>query len=194
MFNDDDLKQWKFGFNGSGWSSNEIALRWLREVFLPQTKPDNYRQWRHLIIDGHGSHVNEPFLLECLQARVWLNFLPAHCSQILQPLDVGPFSLLKRRFRSILRATCYSIIATVTGKPEFVAAWNRARNEAMTQKKILKGWESTGIFPRDRSKALNSRFTQMADAQTPSEPERSKTPDQSAPLDGNDLETPKNSR
>ena len=34
----------------------------------------------------------------------------------------------------------------------------------------------------------------MADAQTPSEPERSKTPDQSAPLDGNDLETPKNSR
>ena len=59
MLEDDDLKQWRFGSNGSGWSSTEIALRWLREVFLPQTKPQNYRQWRHLIIDGHNSHTNE---------------------------------------------------------------------------------------------------------------------------------------
>ena len=159
MLSDDDLRQWKFGSNSSGWSSNEIALRWLREVFLPQTKPQNYRQWRHLIIDGHNSHTNEAFLLECLQARVWLNFLPAHCSQILQPLDVGPFSALKRRFRSILRATCYSMMVTVAGKPEFVAAWKRARNEALTMNKILRGWEATGIFPRDRSKPLNSRLT-----------------------------------
>ena len=86
------------------------------------------------------------------------------------------------------------MMVTVAGKPEFVAAWKRARNEAMTQNKILKGWESTGIFPRDRSKALNSRFTQIADAQTPSEPERSKTPDQSAPLDENEVQTPRNSR
>lgn len=43
MLNDPDLKQWKFASSGSGWSSNETALRWLREVFLPQTKPQDYR-------------------------------------------------------------------------------------------------------------------------------------------------------
>ena len=43
MLSDDSLKQWKFGSNSSGSSSNEIALFWLREVFLPQTKPQNYR-------------------------------------------------------------------------------------------------------------------------------------------------------
>ena len=86
------------------------------------------------------------------------------------------------------------MIVTVAGKPEFVTAWKRARNEALTQKKVLKGWESTGIFPRDRSKALNSRFTVQADAVTPGEPDRSKTPDQSLALHENDHETPKNSR
>ena len=60
--------------------------------------------------------------------------------------------------------------------------------------KILRGWESTGIFPRDRSKPLNSRFTKQADAQTPGEPERAKTPDQSAALEENELQTPMNSR
>ena len=86
------------------------------------------------------------------------------------------------------------MMVTVAGKPEFVTAWKRARNEALTQKKVLKGWESTGIFPRDRSKALNSRFTVQADAVTPGEPDRSKTPDQSSALHENDHETPKNSR
>ena len=86
------------------------------------------------------------------------------------------------------------MMATVAGKPEFVAAWKRARNGAMTKEKILKGWESTGIFLRDRSKALNSRLTRQADAVTPGEPERSKTPDQDTALDREDLKTPKNSR
>ena len=60
--------------------------------------------------------------------------------------------------------------------------------------KILRGWEATGIFPRDRSKPLNSRLTAQADAQTPGEPERAKTPEKSAAIDENDFETPKNSR
>ena len=69
------------------------------------------------------------------------------------------------------------MMATVAGKPEFVAAWKRARNEALTMDKILRGWEATGIFPRGRSKPLNSRLTAQADAQTVGEPECAKTPD-----------------
>lgn len=85
-------------------------------------------------------------------------------------------------------------MATVAGKPEFVAAWKQARGEAITKEKILRGWESTGIFPRDRSKPLKSRLTKQADALTPGKPERAKTPDQSAALTGIDLQTPTNSR
>ena len=59
---------------------------------------------------------------------------------------------------------------------------------------ILRGWESTGIFPRDRSKPLNSRLTAQADAQTPGEPERAKTLDQSAALNENEPKTLTNSR
>ena len=85
-------------------------------------------------------------------------------------------------------------MATVTSKPEFLEAWKRARNKALTKQKILKGWESTGIFLRDPSKALNSRLAKQADAVTPGE-QRAKTPDQGdAPLLGIDLQTPKTSR
>lgn len=85
-------------------------------------------------------------------------------------------------------------MSTVAGKPEFLAAWKQARNEALTKKNILRGWETTGIFPRDPSKPLNSRLAKRADAVTPGE-QRSKTPDQGdAPLPENDLQRPQKQR
>ena len=86
------------------------------------------------------------------------------------------------------------MMVTVAGKPEFVAAWKRARCEVLTMDNILRGWESTGIFPRDRSKPLNSRLTAQADAQTPGKPERAITPSQSTALNENEPKTPTNSR
>ena len=45
-------------------------------------------------------------MLACFDAKVWLNFLPPHTSQVLQPLDLGPFSVLKRAYRRLLRQLC----------------------------------------------------------------------------------------
>ena len=30
---------WKFGYSLTGWSNSQIAVKWLREVFLPETQP-----------------------------------------------------------------------------------------------------------------------------------------------------------
>ena len=102
----------------------------------------------------------------CLQHQIWLNFLPAHTSQVLQPLDLGPFGWLKRRFRSHIRQICYASLTPVAGKGEFIQAWKKARDETLRKDKVKTGWSATGIFPRDRSKPLNSRLVRQSDAQT----------------------------
>ena len=58
--------------------------------------------WRLLILDGHGSHTTPEFMVECFSNKIWLVFLPAHTSHVLQPLDVGVFSALKRYYRITL--------------------------------------------------------------------------------------------
>ena len=159
---DEDFINWQFCTSGTGWTNNAIALRWLTDIFLPHTKP-SHDGWRHLILDGHGSHVDEPFMLACVEAKVWLDFLPAHTSQVLQPLDLGSFSVLKRAYRNKLREACALSLNMNPKKPEFLEAWNRARKVAFTPANIASGWLATGIFPRDRSKPLNSRLARQRD-------------------------------
>jgi len=33
------LKTWKYDYSAIGWSNEQIALKWLNEVYLPETKP-----------------------------------------------------------------------------------------------------------------------------------------------------------
>lgn len=50
---------WVFGFSSSGWTNNELALIWLRQIFIPNTIRAGKR--RLLIIDGHKSHETGRF-------------------------------------------------------------------------------------------------------------------------------------
>lgn len=85
-------QKWHFETSPNGWTSNDIALKWLKELFIPHTKPADPEEWRCLILDGHKSHSTVEFMSECFTNKIWLLFLPAHTSHVLQPLDVGVFS------------------------------------------------------------------------------------------------------
>ena len=52
----------------SGWTNNDVGLAWLEQVFdrCTKKKARNGRDWRLLILDGHGSHLTEDFLHYCL--------------------------------------------------------------------------------------------------------------------------------
>ena len=100
-FTEDDIPDWLIATSSKGWTANCIALRWLKEVFLPETArklPTGRQAPRLLILDGHGSHAHVEFMWECKQNDVELLFLPAHSSHVLQPLDLGTFSPLKSRY------------------------------------------------------------------------------------------------
>ena len=106
-------------------------------------------------------------MLAAFEAKVWLNFLLAHTSQVLQPLDLGPFSVLKRAYRRNLRQLCEASLNLTPGKPEFLTAWNAARKEAFTSHLIAVSWQATGIWPRDANKALNIRLARQHAVDTP---------------------------
>ncbi|KYK62106.1 hypothetical protein DCS_03252 [Drechmeria coniospora] len=91
------LKEWLFKATPNGWTDNLVALQWLEEVSIPQTKASRTTR-RMLIVDGHGSHQTDDFMFECFENGVQLLFLPAHASHVLQPLDVSCFSPVKAAY------------------------------------------------------------------------------------------------
>ena len=91
---------WYFTATKNGWNSDATAVEWLEKLFIPQTQPRDHSA-RLLILDGHGGHETMDFFWTCLEYNIYLLFLPAHTSHVLQPLDLTVFSSLKRAYRKI---------------------------------------------------------------------------------------------
>jgi hypothetical protein len=66
-------------------------------VFIPETACGD--ETRILLIDGHGSHATDEFMLKCIKNNIKLVYLIPHSSHVLQPLDLTCFSLIKSRYR-----------------------------------------------------------------------------------------------
>ena len=113
-------------------------------------------------------------------------------------MDLGSFSVLKRSYRKHLREACALSLTMTPKKPEFLEAWNKARKEVFTLANIAAGWKATGIFPRDRSKPLNSRLARQLDQDLPDRPStpeiRPREPDSLAAMSAIVFATPKSSQ
>ena len=83
-----------FTTSPNGWTNNDLGLTWLEQVFDRYTKPKARREWRLLIIDGHGSHITKPFIDYCDANKILLMIFPPHATHTLQPLDVVCFKPL----------------------------------------------------------------------------------------------------
>jgi hypothetical protein len=78
--------------------TDEIGLRWLKEVFQPYSKRYTTGAKRLLILDAHNSHLTADFVDLCKQNASICLCMHAHASHLLQPLDVGVFGPLKRAY------------------------------------------------------------------------------------------------
>ncbi|TXB99560.1 hypothetical protein FocTR4_00005435 [Fusarium oxysporum f. sp. cubense] len=150
----DFLDDWEFACSDKGWTSNKLALVWLRKVFIPSTQPENPKEPRLLILDGHGSHVTEEFLWECYDNNIYLLFLPAHASHVLQPLDVAVFGPLKRAYRRLLLDLVSVADDSHVGKITFLYTYDKARREAITKSNAIAGFKATGLWPVNLAKVL----------------------------------------
>ncbi|SCN90426.1 related to transposase [Fusarium fujikuroi] len=150
----DFLEDWEFACSDKGWTSNKLALVWLRKVFIPSTQPEKKNEPQLLILNGYGSHVTEDFLWECYNNNIYLLFLPAHASHVLQPLDIAVFSPLKRAYRYLLLDLTSISNDSYVGKITFLYTYDKARREAITKSNAIAGFKATGLWPVNLAKVL----------------------------------------
>lgn len=153
----DFLADWAFEASEKGWTSDAIALKWLQEIFIPQTKPKKPSK-RLLIVDGHGSHCTDDFLYECYKNDIYLLFLPPHTSHVLQPLDISIFSPIKAYYRQALAKYLDLEDSTPYGKMVFLRCYHEARKLGLTERNIRAGWLGSGLWPVNMAKPLMSKF------------------------------------
>jgi 4-hydroxybenzoate polyprenyltransferase len=152
----EDHDCWQFTATKMGWIEEKIAIKWLRRIFIPMSAPEDPKEWRLLVIDGHYTHITIDFMWECFSNKVYIVFLPAYTSHILQPLDVGAFSPLKNAVRKHLHQLGQYDSSTVMAKKRFLFCYHKAGMEALTGANIRSGWRAADLWPVSRVRALGN--------------------------------------
>jgi hypothetical protein len=146
---------WTIALSANGWTNNDLGLHWLKEVFEKNTAPVKVGSHRLLILDGHGSHATPEIDQFCTDRVIITLCMPPHSSHLLQPLDVGCFSVLKRTYGQQIGEFIRLGINHID-KNEFLYAFRNARNEALSKSNILSSFTATGLVPFGPDQVLST--------------------------------------
>ncbi|KAF2274346.1 uncharacterized protein EI97DRAFT_460209 [Westerdykella ornata] len=78
-----------FTSSPSGWTSHDIGLAWLKQVFDRETKAKARSSYWLLILDGHGSHITMDFIKYYDANRILLMVYPSHRAVFWSPNKVA---------------------------------------------------------------------------------------------------------
>ena len=53
---------WLYTTSSNGWTSNEIGINWLKNIFLSETRPQSANTYRLLLLDNYGSYLTAEFI------------------------------------------------------------------------------------------------------------------------------------
>ncbi|CAI6270440.1 unnamed protein product [Periconia digitata] len=81
--------------------------------------------------------------------------MPAHTSHLLQPLDVGCFSPLKRAYGQAIQQLARQHVYHID-KVDFLTTYKQVRDQAITEKNIQAGFLATGLVPYSPERVLSS--------------------------------------
>lgn len=155
----ENTPDWVYTSSSSAFTTNEIGLKWLQEIFIPQTAEYvREGQWTLLLLDGHKSHITSEFIQLAYLHKIFCYYLIPHASHILQPLDLAVFSSLKRRFRELVAFDASIDDYKPVKKTRFLQLYQEARTKAITPPNCAAGFRAAGINPFNASKALSSKF------------------------------------
>ena len=154
-FEEGDIPDYVYTTSDNAWTSSDIAISWLKDIFLPETTPEA-DEWRLLLLDGHKTHIPFDFTAECWEHKVRPFYFPPHATHLLQPLDLSFFSPLKVRYRRIINDLSELDDAAPVKKKRFISAYKLAREMTIQRQCVLGGWRASGICPWNPQKALNS--------------------------------------
>lgn len=106
--------------------NSEIFFEWFSTHF-----PFDPVHWQLLVLDGHKSHTTEEFMMFALRHKVIPLYLPAHMSNVLQPLDRTCFGTAKQHYR---RDVAYNFAEGLEpSKLQFFETYMRVRTMLWTE-------------------------------------------------------------
>jgi hypothetical protein len=164
---------WVIKPTNNGWTDNETGLDWIRH-FDKHTARRSRAAYRMLVIDGHESHVSAEFDRFCKEHNIITISMPPHSSHLLQPLDVGCFSVLKRAYGRQIEVLMKSHVNHVT-KVEFFIAFRAAFYATFTEDNVKAGFRGAGLVPPDPEVVISKLDVKL----------RTPTPVSPPPEDGN---------
>jgi hypothetical protein len=97
-----------------------------------------------IIFDGYESHLSTEFQKFYKDHSIIILCLPTYSSHLIQPLDVGCFSVLKRMYNKELEDFIKANVDYIT-KIEFLIAFKTAYNNIMTKSNVLGGFRGTSL-------------------------------------------------
>ena len=157
---------WKLALSQNGWTTDEIGLHWLKELFEPLSKQHSTGAKWLLILDGHSSHMTAEFDDFCKENAIICLYMPPHTSHLLQPLDVGVFGPLKCAYGKLVEGMMVAGNNHID-KEDFLHLYPPARKAVFTQKNICSGFAGAGLKPLDQDQVLEKITFQLC---TPTPP------------------------
>jgi hypothetical protein len=170
-------RDWAIAVSDNGWTNNELGVEWLRH-FDAHTKTRTIGARRLLILDGHESHHSLKFQELCKENNIYTLCMPPHSSHLLQPLDVGCFSPLKRAYSREVESLIRHHINHIT-KLEFLPAFKAAYDRSFTSANICSAFRGAGLVPLQPDTVLLKLDVQLrtpTPATLPEAPWEARTP------------------
>lgn len=106
-----------------------------------------------LVLDGHGSHLTPEFNQVCEENQIIAICIPPYASYLLQPLDVGYFSVLKRLYGGAVSTLIRNGVNSID-KEDFLKLIADTRIGAFKTFTIKNSFLATGLAPFDANKVL----------------------------------------
>ena len=138
-----------FAVSDNGWMTTTVFHAWFVK-FLEETK-----SVRPLILlfDGHMTHTSIETIELARKENVSIIKLPAHCTDLLQPLDVSCFAPLKYYYeKTLLEHIQQTGGREPLKKAQFVNMLCSVWKHGLNATNIISGFKSTGVFPVDKTK------------------------------------------
>ena len=122
------LRNWAIAVSNNSWTNNGLGVKWLKH-FIKHTECKVVGARRLLILNSHKSHHSLKFKQLCKEHNIYTLCMPPYSSHLLQLLNVGCFSLLKRAYSCKIKALICNYINYIT-KLKFLPAFKAAFNSA----------------------------------------------------------------
>jgi hypothetical protein len=158
-YEEDIPRDWAIAVSDNGWTNNELGVEWLKH-FNAHTKARVVGARRLLVLDGHESHHSLEFQELCKENNIYTLCMPPHSSHLLQPLDVGCFSPLKRAYSREVEALIRHHINHIT-KLEFLPAFKAAYDRSFTSTNICSAFRGAGLVPLQPDAVLSKLDVQL---------------------------------